>query len=98
MWPSDAVIVKELGNNSWIIRYFDTGNEVYRYSNAYEGLNSDENGTRLIKTYSSPPIISIGEEQNLILFSVELKYTGQQLNKDELLQQADEIISSLKHL
>jgi hypothetical protein len=95
-WPNDAAIVKDKGNNSWIIRYFDSTKIAYIYSDAGQATISDEQGTRLEKTHASPPIIAIKKGEDLIFMVLELKYTGNEANKAQQLQIVDTIVASIK--
>lgn len=95
-WPSDAFIVKDKGNNSWIIRYFDATKSSYVYSDAGQATIEDEKGTRLEKMHASPPIVSVKKDKDSIPMTLELKYTGTEANKFQQLQIVDTIVTSIK--
>lgn len=88
LWPDDAVIVKDLGSEKYIIRYFDSTKSVYVYAHATNSANG--------KLQSR--ILSFGDNQDFVIIFTELLYTGTESQKNQNLETTDKIISSIRKI
>lgn len=95
-WPKDTIVVKELGNDSYLIRYFDAAKSAYIYAHGGEGTFEDERGKHQEKTHTGA--LGFGTGQNLVFIFTEMHYSGPDTSKELYLRDTDKVVISLKLL
>lgn len=94
--PENTVVVKNLGDNRSIIRFFDPATGGYKYSLSGLATITDDSSQHQAVMQTGSLAIPYNQSDGLVILRAEYKYAGFDSSRDQYLQNADKIITSLK--